>query len=376
MNPRKKYFFYFLMSISAILFFGFTGEILSRIFFKGLLDVKINSKTQDVLKENPHIIKFKPFVHSHFPHSEYKQQGKHFSVDYKINSLGLRDNEIKIKKEAGKKRLLIVGDSVTEGHGVNYEQTYVYILKKKLEQENWEVINAGTQGAGLAYQALNLPRYFQLNPDAILFATYENDLADDRRIEIHYNEYPVLENPSIFYLEPSFGFFFKSKLFQVGYVFFYKYIRSKNEIEKLIKQNSKLIKKISTPQQLTFRSLSFLHPSVIDTAWEMTSKYYDYVQKETNERNIPFLVVNLTYQPYESGFDPIFTQSTNLLDERLEKYFSEKQISYLAMKQLVREYYVLNPASLGIPEDGHPNAEGHRFFASALYPWLTENLSK
>ena len=376
MNPKKKYFFYIFMSIFLILFLGLTGEILSRIFFKGLLDVIPESKIQNVLKENPHIIKFKPYVHSHLPYSQYKQQGKHFSVDYKINSLGLRDNEIKSKKEVGKKRLLIVGDSVTEGHGVNYEETYVYILKQKLEQENWEVINAGTQGAGLAYQALNLPRYFQLDPDVILFATYENDLADDRRVEIHYNDYPVLENPNIFCVESTSSLFFKSKLFQVGYVFFYKYIRPKNEIEKIIKQNSKLIKKISTPEQLAFKSLSFLHPSVVDTAWKMTAHYYDYLQQETNKRKIPFLVVNLTYQPYESGFDPTFTESTNLLEEQLEKYFSEKQIPYLSMKNLVREYHTLNPASLAIPEDGHPTKEGHRFFAEKIYPWLKENLSK
>lgn len=374
MDPKKKYFFYSLMSILLILFLGSTGEILSRIFFKGLLDVKPDSKIQNVLKENPHIIKFKPYVHSHIPYSEYKQQGKHFSVDYKINSLGLRDNEIKSKKEPGKKRVLILGDSVTEGHGVNYEETYVYILKKKLEQENWEVINAGTQGAGLAYQALNLPRYFQLDPDAILFATYENDLADDRRVEIHYNDYPVLENPKIFSVESNSSFFFKSKLFQVGYVFFYKYIRPKNEIEKIIKQNSKLIKKISTPEQLAFKSLSFLHPSVVNTAWEMTAHYYDYLQKETSKRKIPFLVVNLTYQPYESGFDPIFTESTNLLEENLEKYFSEKQIPYLSMKDPVREYHTLNPQSLAIPEDGHPNPEGHKLFAEKIYPWLKRNL--
>ena len=73
MNPKKKYFFYIFMSIFLILFLGLTGEILSRIFFKGLLDVIPESKIQNVLKENPHIIKFKPYVHSHLPYSQFQK---------------------------------------------------------------------------------------------------------------------------------------------------------------------------------------------------------------------------------------------------------------------------------------------------------------
>lgn len=350
------------------------GEGISQIFFRSIFEIPVNGKTQDVRKENPYIIKFKPFVHSHIPNSEYVQQGKNFSVNYKINSLGLRDNEPLPQGKKNKKRLLIIGDSVTEGHGVQFHETYVYHLKKLLEKDDWEVLNAGIQGAGIAHQATNLTRYFELNPDAILLATYENDLADDRRIEIHYDQYPVLENPTLFFPDSNFSIFFKSKLFQMGYVFFSKYIKPKTEIEKIIKQNSKLIKKISTPEQLNFKSLSFLHPTSIDTAWDMTSRYYDFFQRETEKRKIPLYIVNLTYRTYESSFNPIFIQSNNLLEEHLKKYLFEKKIPYFNMKDSILEYHIKNPDSLAIPEDGHPNREAHRLFATKLYHWLKDKL--
>lgn len=362
---------FFLILICIII-----GEGISNIFFRGILEKPINGKTQDVRKENPYIIKFKPFVHSHIPDSEYIQQGKNFSVNYKINSLGLRDNEPLPRGKKFKKRLLIVGDSVTEGHGVQFHETYVYHLKKLLENDDWDVLNAGIQGAGIAHQSTNLIRYFELKPDAILFATYENDLADDRRIEIHYDQYPVLEDPSIFFPDSNFSYFFKSKLFQMGYVFFSKYIRSKTEVENIIKQNSKLIKKITTPEQLGFKSLSFLHPSIVMNAWEMTSRYYDYFKRETSQRKIPLYVANLTYLPYQPGFNSEFKKSADLFDEHLKKYLSDNNIPYFNIKETVEEFCKNNPGGIAIPDDGHPNSEGHRLFASSLYPWLKTHLQR
>lgn len=383
MYLHKKIIFS-IFGLFLLLFISiFIGEISGRIFLKGILAIPENGKIIDIRTENPYILKFKPFVHSHIPYSEYTQRGIHFSVSYKINSMGLRDKDAP-KEKGNKKRLLIIGDSVTEGHGVEMNQTYVALLRDLFEKENWEVINAGIQGAGAAHQAMNLSRYFALAPDAVLFAAYENDLADDRRVEIHYESYPVIENPDIFHLGSEKSFLSNSKLWQMTYIFYYKFLKPRNDVEKLIKQNSKLIKKISTPEQLQFKSLSFLHPSVVESASRMSFLYYDYFIEQTRKRKIPFFVVNLTYLPYREGFDPTLKKSSDSFNSLLELHLKEKAIPYLDIKDSVINFMkVWDPSSekeiktsfeknypLAIPEDGHPSEIGHKLFANEIYSWL------
>lgn len=71
---------------------------------------------------------------------------------YKIhtNSLGMRDSavrEIELKKREKSKRILIMGDSHTEGVGVRYENTFPGILQKKAGPHDIEIFN----GAAVSY---------------------------------------------------------------------------------------------------------------------------------------------------------------------------------------------------------------------------------
>lgn len=59
------------------------------------------------------------------------------------NSLGLRDKAArKIDKESGKRRLLIIGDSHTEGVDLPFEDTFAGILSKMGDSVDTEVLNA------------------------------------------------------------------------------------------------------------------------------------------------------------------------------------------------------------------------------------------
>ena len=62
-----------------------------------------------------------------------------------INSLGLRNKEIGIKK---KKRVGIFGDSMTQAIQVNDDKTFTYLLDEMLDQ--YEVINFGVRN--MVYQ--------------------------------------------------------------------------------------------------------------------------------------------------------------------------------------------------------------------------------
>ena len=72
-------------------------------------------------------------------------------VPVRINNLGFRDpREYPLEKPPGTFRILVLGDSVTFGHGSLYETTYPYLLEQRLKQwrpsVNWQVWNLGVPG--------------------------------------------------------------------------------------------------------------------------------------------------------------------------------------------------------------------------------------
>ncbi|MEW6156489.1 MAG: SGNH/GDSL hydrolase family protein [Verrucomicrobiota bacterium] len=63
-----------------------------------------------------------------------------------VNSLGMRDRqvrEVSLSPPKGWKRLLIIGDSFTEGVGYAYEKTFVGLVAEELNPRQIEVLNAG-----------------------------------------------------------------------------------------------------------------------------------------------------------------------------------------------------------------------------------------
>ena len=70
-----------------------------------------------------------------------------YGVEVKINSKGLRDYDYTYSKPANTYRILVLGDSITFGWGVELKDTYSKYLERKLNQTDlgtkFEVINTG-----------------------------------------------------------------------------------------------------------------------------------------------------------------------------------------------------------------------------------------
>lgn len=69
---------------------------------------------------------------------------------------------------------------MVEGQGLRVNETLPFLLNKNLKMYNFEVLNAGVQGASPIYYALNTARYIDLNPDIIVLLLYENKFWEDR----------------------------------------------------------------------------------------------------------------------------------------------------------------------------------------------------
>jgi lysophospholipase L1-like esterase len=80
------------------------------------------------------------------------EQQRNEHLPYRLNSLGLRDREVRFEKAPGTLRLLVLGDSFTFGQGVRNAATFARRLERGLNgapglSAPVEVLNAGLRGS-------------------------------------------------------------------------------------------------------------------------------------------------------------------------------------------------------------------------------------
>jgi hypothetical protein len=104
-------------------------------------------------------------------------------VPVRINRLGFRDpREYDVEKAPGTFRILVLGDSVTFGHGTTFDMTYPYLLEQRLKawrpDVKWEVWNLGVPGYNtrqeLEYLRAVGPTY---RPDLVIVGFFPNDFT-------------------------------------------------------------------------------------------------------------------------------------------------------------------------------------------------------
>jgi hypothetical protein len=110
-------------------------------------------------------------------------------VPVHINSLELRDpREYDVAKKPNTFRILVLGDSVTFGHGSVYEHTYPYLTEKRLKawrpDVDWQVWNAAVPGYNTSQELAHLLEVGdRFRPDLVVVGFFGNDLADNHPIQ-------------------------------------------------------------------------------------------------------------------------------------------------------------------------------------------------
>ncbi|MBI1879929.1 MAG: hypothetical protein HYR94_17195 [Chloroflexi bacterium] len=123
----------------------------------------------------------------HTPNAEADWEGYgEFKVKVKINSLGLRDYERTYQKPAGTFRILLLGDSLTEGAQVDLKHTFPVELQTCLDErasQPIEVVNGGVTAYGPGEQLLFFAHEgVKYQPNLVLVAVYlPNDIKDMHR---------------------------------------------------------------------------------------------------------------------------------------------------------------------------------------------------
>ncbi|AHZ85975.1 arylesterase [Bdellovibrio bacteriovorus] len=84
------------------------------------------------------------------------------------------------------KKLIVLGDSLTEGYGVAKEAAFPAVLEKKLHEagkKEWTIINAGVSGSTTASGLSRMKWVFKSKPDVVLLALGANDGLRGLKVE-------------------------------------------------------------------------------------------------------------------------------------------------------------------------------------------------
>src|SRR5689334_4093610 len=107
-------------------------------------------------------------------------------VPVRTNNLGFRDpRDYSLAKPPNTFRIVVLGDSVTFGHGSIWDHTYPYLVEQKLKawrpDIDWQVWNVAVPGYNTSQELDHLneigPSY---RPDLVVVGFFENDLIDNR----------------------------------------------------------------------------------------------------------------------------------------------------------------------------------------------------
>ena len=126
---------------------------------------------------------------SHIPGVKGRFDTFGFDVSVEINEQGFRGPSVETEKDPAKTRILVVGDSLVWGFGVQQEDTFVAEMAARCP--NLEVINFGVSGYATDQELLLFKeRGKQLNPDIVALVVASNDFSDNIRstVNVYYQK--------------------------------------------------------------------------------------------------------------------------------------------------------------------------------------------
>jgi len=340
------------------------------------------------------------------------QAGDDFKYTMHTNSFGLRSPETTLAKPEGVYRILVLGDSFTEGWGVADNETFSRVLEKRLNEmvrteesiplrvrdpqiaitspddttgieslpavSHIEVINAGIGSYSPILEARYLfSKGLEFDPDMMFVMVDSNDLKDEyfyggwrahNELREKLGKETVDTDSKLVPVNVPFAQ--QSKL--IG--FLYSVLRSKYD---------------TAHERLSYYNLSYSDPlMILAHDWEGYSDAYDLLganmelmKSELNNRGIEFAVSVSSQGLYYSsdGWSPgrsIWglpenTQFPPYPIWEMEKQFAARDITYI---NTFLPQFASNDTDLYFPNDGHWTPKGHEIVGKTLADYLIEKL--
>lgn len=398
----------FCLNLSVVLL---VGETYARLKHGDILE----RKSTEVLYRKADL----QLHHSFIPGSEERSIGREWDVAYRINSFGLRDREYSIEKPENTYRILALGDSFTEGYGMEVEDAFVKILEKKLNSSSgsglsYEVINGGIASYSPLLEYLFLvQKGLRLNPDMVILFYDFSDLKDDYEYEktalfgkdgAPFRCFPMKRVRAL-----SSGPF---ERFLIRHCRFYLYaedrinkllykfsadnqgkkrelaIERKRKYDLAVERKRKDDIPLSLNEQRAIlreqkelvvknRFVAFQSPDgiIVEKLWEKNEKYIGLIHEMLKERGISFVLVTYPYAVEvgrtewsegrgEYGFKEGIEYPQPSVVSFLRRYAEEKDIPFI---NLYYDFLKSDLKPLYFAFDGHFTENGHKVAAESLF---------
>jgi hypothetical protein len=108
-----------------------------------------------------------------------------FDTQYRINSLGLRDDEDSLVRP----EIIVTGDSFAMGWGVEQDETYAELLEQRLGKK---VLNAGVSSYGTVREMISLERVDIENLRYLIIQYSPNDLRENKTFSENGDDLPIM----------------------------------------------------------------------------------------------------------------------------------------------------------------------------------------
>lgn len=273
------------------------------------------------------------------------------------NSQGFRGTkEYSVEKPPGIYRVIVLGDSVTLGHGVEDDQTYAAILEHKLSETGpTEVINMGVSGFGTAEELIQLQHLgLAYQPDLIVLGYFPNDPLNNVVSKLYrVREGKLIRNQEDFV--PA--IFIRDRLYAIpGYSFLCQHSHLVNFVRNRF--SAFFSEQLTQQNRLNSKTTGILSP----LESELTSLLLSEVVSEAARRHIPLVTLNI----------PLISEGeivTNLPSDRLVG----NQSSYIL--DVAREMYGSERLDLlSYDKDCHPKPFAHRLIGEKLAEFVRLNI--
>ncbi|MAF50518.1 MAG: hypothetical protein CMH64_00330 [Nanoarchaeota archaeon] len=311
----------FSLMLITILIFLFVGEILARASYDSIFnyDTEMWRYASFAKQPSENLL----ISHEHKPDVDIDLYG----ANVRINSNGLRDYDYEYENVENVKRILVLGDSVTFGWGVEFDKIYSKLLEKKLEDT--QVINTGVGNYNTQMEVAFLKEEgIKYDPDIIILGHYINDAEMT----------PEVSN-----------YFLKRKSYLYGYL----WGKYRNSVGKLSEKGN-FLDYYNNLYKEDFEGRVLFEDAINE------------LKDISKEKGIPVVIVII---PELHKLDPYPFESVN----EFIRTFEDENTYVLNVLPYLQGY---EPESLWVSgEDAHPNEIANDMIAEAIYEKLIkENL--
>lgn len=270
---------------------------------------------------------FKPYPKNSF----HLLESQEFSYERHTNEYGFSDKSWNDTVGADF-RIMVLGDSFTEGDGTSFDSTWVNLTEKKFIDRDFNVrfYNAGLCGSDLVYEYVTMERNFDvIRPNLVLVAFHSQDFREDLVKRGGFERFQYADRLMISFKEILYGYSRIARLIMEN-LFGYNELLIKNndsQLDKIIhEQSQEIIDKYQTFSKNKDLKILFLNIDGGHHNEKWTLTFHNILEgTEMELLNLRECLLSnhedVLYWKIDGHFTPLGNEIlSNCLEEKLSKY--------------------------------------------------------